>query len=309
MKRISRPLSDDQKVKDFLISVLGYQNNSRMDKRIERIVEAEIQVEAFIGKSTLQHYEYRNYRYTNDDDREKLYYRIYNELISNKYSSDETKKKNGMKPNSELKNEHQAYIVIGLPASGKSTLSVEIANSTGSMILDSDIAKRKFPEFIKKGGATLVHLESSLLVLGDAKNPKNPIKFSVLQHCIEKGYNIVIQKIGDSYEGIRQLRNSLMLQGYSVHLILISLDREDATKRALIRFMKTRRYVPLAEIFDTYSNSPIITYFKVKFDKEWASVAEIDNFVPESCKPKLVYFKGNSPFVLDDMRRCVDACN
>ena len=74
-------------------------------------------------------------------------------------------------PDGHLNNDKQFYIVIGLPASGKSSISAKIADATGSAVLDSDFAKRKLPEFREKdNGASLVHKESQVIVMGNPEN-------------------------------------------------------------------------------------------------------------------------------------------
>ena len=55
-------------------------------------------------------------------------------------------------------------IVIGLPASGKSSAIVEtISKEHHSMLIDNDEAKRLFPEFNKGWGAGVVHAESQMV--------------------------------------------------------------------------------------------------------------------------------------------------
>ena len=76
------------------------------------------------------------------------------------------------------------------------------------------------------------------------------------------GANIVLPKIGSNYESLLTLVNILKKNNYKVHLTLIELDRIKATQRALYRFEKTGRYVPLGLIFDTYNNSPNNAFYK-----------------------------------------------
>ncbi|MES2321238.1 MAG: zeta toxin family protein [Pseudomonadota bacterium] len=155
-----------------------------------------------------------------------------------------------------------AYLVTGLPASGKSTLVSTISDRCGAMILDSDFAKRKLPEFDHTlAGANLVHKESSTIVFGSAADEP-----SLLGYCKSEKLNIVIPQIGHNEKDLKDMRDSLIAAGYKVHLTITLLDRIDATKRALARFLETGRYVPLALIFDGYANDPIMNYYKACMD-------------------------------------------
>ena len=74
--------------------------------------------------------------------------------------------KKSLLPNTALKKDKQAFYVIGLPASGKSEVAGLLSDNYGAIILDSDYAKRKFPEYQAECGATIVHEESSMVVFG-----------------------------------------------------------------------------------------------------------------------------------------------
>jgi hypothetical protein len=239
----------------------------------------------------MQHKNYRSHKYSDEGNRQVLRHNILNSLITSRYSKDTSKKNSiGLLPSNpevNIKQDSEAYIVIGLPASGKSSVADKIANEIGGMILDSDIAKIKFPEYSFKGGASLVHDESRLLTFGPGE--------CVLQYCLENKINMIIPKIGDNPDDIRKLRDSLIKfkNPYKVHLVLVSLDRELATRRAIIRFQKTKRYVPLSLIYDGYANNPMLSYFRIKFDKEWSSTTELDNSGSIQGRQAILYSKGN----------------
>lgn len=61
---------------------------------------------------------------------------------------------------------------------------------------------------------------------------------------------------------------------YKVHLTLVYLPKEQSTLRALNRYLSSNRYIPLALIFDVFSNNPALTYFKLKN----SNPAYIDSF-------------------------------
>jgi hypothetical protein len=76
--------------------------------------------------------------------------------------------------------------------------------------------------------------------------------------------------------------------------MLVSLDRKNATVRAINRFKLTNRYVPLSLIYDVYANEPILTYYRIKtfHDFEFKSIGKISNDVAIGNAPRFV--EGNN---------------
>lgn len=140
-------------------------------------------------------------------------------------------------------------------------MSSQLSNRFGAIILNSDYAKRKFPEYKLDYGAIIVHEESSVVVFGG--RDEFVTEPSVLQYAIRKGCNIIIPKIGDVCEKVFEFSESLNKLGYEIHLILVRLDRSKATQRAFNRFIKTGRYVSISMIFDVYGNEPTITFYNL----------------------------------------------
>jgi hypothetical protein len=216
--------------------------------------------------NTSDHQKYRDERYRSEPDRWKLRNKIVSDLFNKERIENEDHiklGKGGALPRTPIKKEKTVTIITGLPASGKSTISNKIADEYGSIILDSDYAKRKMPEFKDFfTGATILHEESDSIVFGF---PKSHDFKSLLELGIQDGANFVIPKIGHNVKSIVELATLFKEKfKYKVNLILVSLDRKDATLRALKRFIKTKRYVPLSLIFDGYSNEPILSYYRIK---------------------------------------------
>ena len=66
--------------------------------------------------------------------------------------------------NEDVEQGSRLDIVIGLPASGKSSAIVDkISYENKAKLIDNDEAKRLFPEFNKGWGANTVHLESQMV--------------------------------------------------------------------------------------------------------------------------------------------------
>lgn len=137
--------------------------------------------------------------------------------------------------------------------------------------------KRKLPEFFEKSGASLVHKESSIITMGGNFEEK-PFE-SVLEYCYVHGLNICLPKIGNKQDDIENLCLILRGFGYSIYLVLVSLDRTIATKRAFERYLRTNRYVPLSMIFDGYANDPILCYYRMRKKLESGDNKYIDGMI------------------------------
>ena len=120
---------------------------------------------------------------------------------------------------------------------------------------------------------------------------------SVLQYAVEQGYNIVIPKIGDVKDKVVAFSRGLKDLDYTIHLVLVRLDREEATRRAFYRFIKTGRYVPLQLIFDVYGNDPTITFFDLLLENCdcFSSYTMISSNVAIGQPKKLVFASKDSP--------------
>lgn len=275
----SRPLNTNILAGEFLENVLDY-SQADLDQKADEIVSAELKIRTIDNKTTLLYEDYRHTQYRSTNDRKKLRNQIITELLTFKrLENDENIKlgDGGCLPRvKNIKAEKNAYLIIGLPASGKSGIANTIADKTGSLILDSDYTKRKIPEFAKDNGASLVHEESSMLILGSKLDPTFPC---IYNYCEDKNFNIVVPKIGHDKVSVEKLAEKFKNDGYKVHLILVSLDRKKATLRALKRFIDTGRYVPLSLIFDVYSNDPILTYYRIKDSKIFSSYGKLSTDV------------------------------
>lgn len=268
MKRYSRLLIDISQVEHFLFDVLEFEPDLSEDKIIGKILSSEKCLSDYEndGVQTLHNPNYRIREYKSEEDRWGLRKLIIEELFTNlRFDDDDDIKlgSGGALPKSGILADKNAYIVIGLPASGKSGISNKIADDTNSIIVDSDYAKRKLPEFHQvEWGASLVHKESSQIINGFDPNPHKLL--SLRTRAIAAGYNIVIPTIGNEPGSLLNMVNALKSMDYRVHLTLVALPKKDATIRAIRRFNKTNRYVPIGMIFDDFSNDPTLTYYMLQ---------------------------------------------
>lgn len=259
-----RPLTNNLFVRPFVEGVLKVKRAADIAEATSQIMQAEVLLAAMEGRPTLEFKEYRSTQYCEDKDREVLREQILLELIREKRLDDDDEIKSGSggaMPQTPVQRGREAFLLIGLPASGKSGIASRVADANGAVVIDSDYAKRKFPEFAQGAfAATVLHTESSVIVLDDETEGEE----NLTGYCFSESYNIVVPKIGYDADSVRKLALYFKKEGYAVHLILVSLDRQQATWRAYQRFVDSKRYVPLSLIFDVYSNNPTLTYFRLK---------------------------------------------
>lgn len=134
-------------------------------------------------------------------------------------------------------------IVIGLPASGKSSAIVNtISYMNHSMVIDNDEAKKMFPEYNDGWGSSTVHKESQM------------VEYMVFRKCIQQGKNIVLPKVGSSSSRLINTYISFAKEnGYTVNVHYVELDRNKALGRMMHRFIKTGRFLEPA-IIEKYVN-------------------------------------------------------
>ena len=193
--------------------------------------------------------------YVGDLDRMK-----FDERIASVYYDKITKGKN---------KERKAFIIIGPPASGKSSVIAKyLINSTGALEIDSDAIKELFPEYVKYGGvmANYLHQESS----GIADN--------IREEALDEGYNMVLPLVGKNATKINDIVDVLKSKGYdTIELYDVDLATEKTKARAISRFVETGRYLAPSYLesvggkpnktFDLLKNKEGITYY-AKYDND-----------------------------------------
>lgn len=157
----------------------------------------------------------------------------------------------------------QATIVLGPPAAGKSTVANRIAQARGASIIDGDEAKKILPEYRDGIGANAVHEESQDIVNG------------VLERAVTNGDNIVIPKVGKSFDSIDGLVNSLKEDGYTVSVLNVAVPSDVAYVRMISRFINSGRLIN-PEYFRAIGDNPTKTYQALKQKGGLDGYAEID---------------------------------
>ena len=213
-------------------------------------------------------------------DREGIQNGVYNRL--QKSGSAVTDDSGHVSQTGEIRREKRLDIVIGLPASGKSSALVEpISEMYHSWIIDSDEAKKLLPEYNDGWGAGIVHKESQLIADRQFKA------------AVRNGENITYPRVGGDCDELTDIIAAVKKQGYSVYIHFNELDRNKALGRMINRFLETGRYIK-PELVTKYGNGISATYETLKNRSELVDgFSKWNNDVPLGCRPKLIEYSGS----------------
>lgn len=213
-------------------------------------------------------------------DREGIQNGVYNRL--QKSGSAFTDDSGHVSLTGEIRREKRLDIVIGLPASGKSSALVEpISEMYHSRIIDSDEAKKLLPEYNDGWGAGIVHKESQLIA---------DMQFKA---AVRNGENITYPRVGGDCDELTDIIAAVKKQGYSIYIHFNELDRNKALGRMINRFLETGRYIK-PELVTKYGNGISATYETLKNRSELVDgFSKWNNDVPLGCRPKLIEYSGS----------------
>lgn len=191
---------------------------------------------------------------------------------------------------------HRLDIVIGLPASGKSSAVVDVVSQEfHSLIIDNDEIKKEIPEYAGGWGATAVHKESQ------------KIEEKVIDIATNRGMNIVLPKVGSNLEKMIGIVNNAKERGYTVLVHYVDLNVNKAIGRMINRYLDTGRFIApkrmekyvnsiegnkISKVYDILKSSGVIDGYS-----KW------DNDVNYNGKIKLLEQKCEAKFIADAKKR------
>jgi Zeta toxin/D-alanyl-D-alanine carboxypeptidase len=170
-------------------------------------------------------------------------------------------------PPGKIASDRRAVILLGAPASGKSTVANPLARALSAAIIDPDDAKKIIPEFKGGIGANAVHAESSTL------------SAATLERFAERGDNLLLPKVGASAGSIRRQIADLRSAGYRVDVIHVQVPPGEAWRRSISRFLQTGRLIPPRVMEEGIAASGK-TYDTLKAEGAADAFARIDNTPP-----------------------------
>ena len=157
--------------------------------------------------------------------------------------------------NGAAKKEGKVWLVLGVPASGKSTFSDPLIEKEGALLIDSDEAKKLLPEFSNGLLAGVVHEESAA------------IANAIVKRAVRNRDNLILPLVGKTFSSLQERVNVLKEAGYEVNLIYVDLPIEKAIERTKARFRETGRLVS-PNYLHNVGLKPKQNYDKIKTKRE-----------------------------------------
>jgi predicted ABC-type ATPase len=191
------------------------------------------------------------------------------------------------KENNIIEHNKRLDIVIGPPASGKSSLLVDkIATRYHSRVIDNDDIKTTFPFYMNGIGANCVHEASQMVA-----------DFIYLR-AMDHGDNIVLPKLGRRYEKLlSEYIDTAFHKGYTIYIHYVEASKAIATKRILRRYIDTGRYVPLQILINCYNGDHCTIEDSYNMIKKNPSVSGFSKWNTDNCdtlgQPELIENKGD----------------
>lgn len=205
-------------------------------------------------------------------ERQKLRLEIANKMVNQGSYNSKTKEFNN-----PVEYNKKIDFVIGIAGGGKSSvLANPLSEESKAIILDSDWAKERLPEYNDGLGATRVHLESKLIFM------------LALENALRNNMNIVISIVGKRLQTIMEIHDLANQNGYEQHLHLNEVPPNVACDRAMERFKETGRYIEPNYILNEVGYKPSENYEKLKEMDIFDSYEKYDNNVPFGEKPILI---------------------
>lgn len=178
----------------------------------------------------------------------------------------------------KIAKERRAIVVLGPPASGKSSAIAEpAAMRLQAHLVDSDAAKELLDGYRDGLGAAAVHEEAAMITR------------SLLQPFIAiRQENMVLPLVGRSLPSVLDQIVRLETYGYTVDVYLVELPLEKAAFRAVRRFHATGRLVD-PEYILSIDQAPKQTYDKVTVEERKATkYGCISTAVPTGVPPEVI---------------------
>lgn len=152
------------------------------------------------------------------------------------------------RPSTPLRKDYKLTVVVGLPASGKSTtMANPLSEEQGAFIFDSDEMKKLIDGFDGGKNADGVHQESKMLL---------DRAVTAFTEGDMKGTNIVFPIIGDKSVKTMQKLQPFIDAGYNVEIAYKKADTRESMNRVISRAIKDGRYIPRDTVIE-YSNENI----------------------------------------------------
>ncbi|BAQ85413.1 parB-like protein [uncultured Mediterranean phage uvMED] len=208
--------------------------------------------------------------------REQLRFQITNQLQKNHGHSSVKDKLFKGQPKAEKK----VVFVMGKPGSGKSSIeAVPLVKKLKAVLIDSDEAKKLFPEFDNGKGAGVIHEESSIVAA------------DLTARAVDQGQNIVFPVVGADADSLLRKLNAFKENGYKIYLHNVDIPGDESYRRAFVRYLNTGRLIDHGYLISV-GNKPNDVYNHIKSLNILNGYKKTDNFVKRGEKPILIEKEG-----------------
>lgn len=175
----------------------------------------------------------------------------------------------------------QAWVLIGMPACGKSTLETPLSQDNGALVVDGDEIRAGLPEIATRGGA---YVEKEKVFVHD----------SVIERAARAGDNLVLSYAPNSPATVQRVLQELKGHGYQTHLYCLQLPVDKAIPRSIGRFEATGRLAdPIGEYLS--QDAPTAVYDALKGSRWVDEYRKYSTDVPRGAMPTLEEQGRNSP--------------
>lgn len=189
--------------------------------------------------------------------------------------------------------ERIAYVVMGLPAMGKSSLAEPLAERLGALVVkgkrqiatDSDTAK----EFLMNMDA-----KKDMVAAGAYHEEADLILKRVMRKAVKNGDNIVLPAVGKTPKSMRDYIEKLKKYDYEVHIVHLSGDPVQSVKNSVRRFKSSpeHRYVEPKYILNGVGRRPDATFDILVKEGRATSYERFDVKVHASADRKRTFYAG-----------------
>ena len=178
------------------------------------------------------------------------------------------------------KAEKKVVFVMGKPGSGKSSIeAVPLVKKLKAVLIDSDEAKKLFPEFDNGKGAGIIHEESSIVAT------------ELTRRALQNDHNMVIPIVGADADSVLKKINGFKENGYKVYLHNVDIPGDESYRRAFVRYLNTGRLIDHGYLINV-GNKPNEVYNYIKSLNILDGYKKTDNFVKRGEKPLLIEEEG-----------------
>lgn len=163
-----------------------------------------------------------------------------------------------LRPGQDSAKQRDAWLVIGPPASGKSTASKLLAKKHKAEIIDSEEVESYF--------------SSKTMSVNAIREEADMLSWMLAGKLVSDGFNVIIQMVGQDPRKVDEVKHLLKSKfSYRVHLVLVDEEPEVCAARVIRRFEETGRFVDPAYVLYDVARKPRYAFDVLRRQGGWDS--------------------------------------